>query len=98
MKRNKLMSKKTRNRTLEFLREAHSLLDYPIGNSDKAQLLVRLAIGEVEELLEQIPVPTEYGSGVLVVDAQRMTPARLETNSRNVRERRARAALPDGSY
>lgn len=40
------------NRALEFLREAHGLLSYPDScNAAKARLLVRLALGEVEELL-----------------------------------------------
>ena len=40
------------NRALEFLNEAYNLLGYP-GNGDRARLLVRLAAGEVSELLEQ---------------------------------------------
>jgi len=81
------------NRTLEFLREAHSLLDYPICNSDRAQLLVRLAIGEVEELLDRLALyeTSDYaleqrsGGPVLVVDAQWMTPAQLVTRPRAAR-------------
>ena len=74
------------NRALEFLNEAYSLLGYPnAGNAEKARLLVRLAIGEVEELADHAAQHGD-GRGVLIVEAQRMTPARLTA--------RPRAALP----
>ena len=74
------------NRALEFLAEAYNLLGY-FGNDGQARLLVRLAIGEVQELLEQLAA-TGDGSGALVVDAQQMTPAKLTA--------RHSAALPGG--
>lgn len=81
------------NRALEFLNEAYSLLGYPnAGNTEKARLLVRLAIGEVEELADH---GDGDGRGVLIVEAQRMTPARLTESPRlaTALEWR-RAALP----
>jgi len=76
------------NRAIEFLSEAYSLLGY-FGNGDKARLLVRLAMGEVEELQDRLAAlegarptsptsPTSpAGRGVLIVEAQPMTPALL---------------------
>jgi len=88
------------NRAFEFLNEAYSLLSYP-GNSDKARLLVRLAAGEVQELLDRLAEleatrpasPTSpAGRGVLIVDAQRATPALLAEQARG--HRRALPANP----
>lgn len=79
------------NRALEFLNEAYSLLGYPgAGNTEKARLLVRLAIAEVEELADHAHGD---GRGVLIVDA--MTPALLAESPRltTALEWR-RAALP----
>ena len=73
------------NRALEFLNEAYGLLGY-FGNDDRARLLIRLAMGEVEELLDRHADGDGDGRGVLIVEAQRMTPARLTA--------RPRAALP----
>ncbi len=82
------------NRAIEFLNEAYGLLGY-FGNGDKARLLVRLAMGEVEELQDRLAAlegarptsPTSpAGRGVLIVDAQPMTPALLSGQRR--------AALP----
>lgn len=82
------------NRALEFLNEAYGLLGYPdSGNAGKARLLVRLAIGEVEELANHAARPATAtalpqphgdgdGRGVLIVDAQRMTPAFLAARPR----------------
>lgn len=88
------------NRAFEFLNEAYSLLSYP-GNGDKARLLVRLAAGEVQELLDRLaeleatrpasPTPPD-GRGVLIVDAQRATPALLAEQARG--QRRALPANP----
>lgn len=83
------------NRAIELLNEAYGLLGY-FGNNDRARLLVRLAIGEVAELLDRLAAlegratatANDDGRGVLIVDAQRMTPAFLT-------ERR-RTALPGG--
>ena len=86
------------NRALEFLNEASRLLVW-WGNSEQGRMLVNLAIGEVRELLDRVaeleaqhatptalPKPNGDGRGVLVVEAQPMTPARLAA--------RPRAALP----
>lgn len=80
------------NRALEFLNEAYGLLGY-FGNDDRARLLVRLAVGEVEELLDRLATlegrhatPNGDGRGVLIVEAQPMTPALLAA--------RQSAALP----
>ncbi len=90
------------NRAIEFLNEAYGLLGY-YGNDDQARLLVRLAVGEVQELLDRMAlyeatnyaleqrqqtrsVTTPNDGGVLVVEAQPLTPARLAE--------RPRAALP----
>lgn len=76
------------NRALEFLNEAYGLLGY-FGNDDRARLLIRLAMGEVEELLDRHADGDGDGRGVLIVEAQRMTPARLAA--------RPRAAFPGNS-
>lgn len=81
------------NRAIELLNEAYGLLGY-FGNDDRARLLVRLAIGEVAELLDRLAAlegratatANGDGRGVLIVDAQRMTPAFLA--------KRRRTALP----
>ena len=90
------------NRALEYLNEAYGLLGYP-GNDDQARLLVRMAVGEVVELLDRL-APYEatdnqleqrqkvQPGGVLVVEAQRMTPARL------VQGTRPRAALAGNNH
>lgn len=81
------------NRAIEFLDEAYSLLGY-FGNDDRARLLVRLAAGEVVELLDRLAEleaarltsPTSPDRhGVLVMNAQPLTPARIVEG---------RAALP----
>lgn len=92
------------NRAIEFLNEAHSLLHY-WQNIDEARLLVRLAIKEVQELLERLALSeaTNYEltrciearsattpGAVLVADVQLMTPARLTTQRR--------AALPGNNH
>ena len=69
------------NRAIEFLNEAYSLLGY-FGNDDRARLLVRLAVGEVQELLDLLE--RQLGCGVLIADAQPMTPARLTETPRTV--------------
>ena len=43
------------NRALEFLIEAHGLMQY-WSNHEQARLLVRMAVREVEELHERIAV------------------------------------------
>lgn len=48
-----------KNRALEFLNEAYGLILYP-SNRNQAQCLVRLAIAEVEELLETIEAYAAY--------------------------------------
>lgn len=71
------------NRAIEFLNEAHGLLEY--GHIDQAQLLVRLAMTEVQELLAWIAALEAQrgdGRGVLIVSAQRMTPAKLTESRR----------------
>ncbi len=87
------------NRAFEFLQKAYSLLAY-WGNHEKARLLVRLALGEVEELQDRLAAfegarltsPTSpAGRGVLVVDAQRATLAAVTPAA--LVERPQRAAL-----
>jgi len=90
------------NRALEFLNEAYGLLAY-WGNHEKARLLVRLALGEVEELQDRLAAfegarpasltsPTSpAGRGVLIVDAQRATLAAATPAA--LVERPQRAAL-----
>lgn len=74
------------NRAMEFLNEAYSLLGY-FGNDDRARLLVRLAAGEVQELLDSIATLTTArqaqpdGRGVLIVEA-RAIPALLQERPR----------------
>lgn len=94
-----------RNRALEFLIEAERLLTW-WGNSEKGQMLVRLAIGEVQELEARIaelegrrPDVAQARPGVLIVDAQPMTPARLtESQSTATALEWRRAALPGNSH
>jgi hypothetical protein len=98
------------NRAFEFLSEAYSLLAY-WGNHEKARLLVRLALGEVEELQDRLALcnATDYEltrriearsvttpGGVLVGNAQPLTPARLTESPRlaTALEWGRRAALP----
>ena len=80
------------NRAMEYLNEAYGLLGYP-GNDDQARLLVRLAVGEVAELLDRLALydATDYQleqrqkarrGAVLVAEAQAMTPALLLTRPR----------------
>lgn len=99
------------NRAYEFLSEAYNLLAY-WGNHEKARLLVRLALGEVEELQDRLAAfegarltsptsPTSQdGRGVLVVDAQPMTPARLTEGQSTAAalEWQRRAALPGNNH
>lgn len=89
------------NRALEFLYAAE--ISFPILHDRwgwKAKHFVELAITEVQELVDRLaelegqhatptalPQPEGDGRGVLVVEAQPMTPAFLTANSR--------AALPD---
>lgn len=85
-----------KNRALEFLNEAYGLLEW-WGNSEKARLLVRLALGEVEELQDKLALcnATDYELAqriaargvttpgtVLVGNTQPMTPALLSESTR----------------
>lgn len=90
------------NRALEFLNEAHGLIEY-YSNRQTAQTLVRLAVDEVVELLQEnyqlrqrlaalegqhaTPTALPHSGPVLIAEAQPMTPARLVAA-------RPRAALP----
>jgi hypothetical protein len=85
-----------RNRALEFLNEAHGMVDW-YQHRLTTKTMIRLAITEVQELLDRIaelearPTATAItatGGPVLIVDAQPMTPARLTDRQRE------RAALP----
>ena len=87
------------NRALEFIGEAYCLLRYS-GNNELARQFIRLAVQEVNELLDQIAlyesadaeperrIKTRQTGGVLVEDALTMVPARL------VAPQRRCAALP----
>lgn len=81
------------NRAVEFLTEAYGLMEY-YGNQHTARALVRLAIEEVRELLEQLEqyeAPASYQ--VLVEVAPPMRQAQLTAT------RRPLAALPNnGDY
>jgi len=98
------------NRALEFLREADRIMaNLSYTNKNTAQTLIRLAMGEVGELLDRIAAletqhvsPPHSNDGPAVLIAEAMTPARLEESSRALRalewlDRRARAALPEGN-
>ena len=98
------------NRAMEYLNEAYGLLGYP-GNDDQARLLVRLAVGEVAELLDRLALydATDYQleqrqkvrrGAVLVAEAQRMTPARLTESQRTATalEWRRPSALPGNNH
>ncbi len=87
-----------RNRALEFLIQAHGLLEYPF-NEAQARIYVRIAMDEVRELLDRLAlyemtdgelqrrIETRPAGGVLVEDTRVVLPARL------VEQQRPRAAL-----
>ena len=72
------------NRAIDLLSNAYTLLGYPF-NEAEARIYVSLAVDEVKELLDRLaelegrPTATAKpnGGGVIVAEAQPMTPARL---------------------
>lgn len=92
------------NRALEFLREADRIMaNLSYTNKDTAQTLIRLAMGEVGELLDRIAAletqhvsPPHSNDGPAVLIAEAMTRARLTESSRTrqMLEWRQRKALP----
>jgi hypothetical protein len=90
------------NRAMEFLQEAERIMtSLNYTRKDAIFTLVQLARGEVQELLDQLaaletqttPTPTHSG-GVLIVEAQPMTPARLSESPRPALGVQQRKALP----
>jgi len=68
------------NRALEFLSEAYTLMQYP-HNLDQARCLVRLAVGEVQELLGQVALYDMTDRALAVRIEARVRPALLVENS-----------------
>jgi hypothetical protein len=77
------------NRAIEMLTEAYGLIPY-YGNRDTVQMLVRLAIGEVQELLDRLARYESPAYGVIVEGTPPMRPARLTETKQPF------AALPVG--
>lgn len=92
------------NRALEFLREADRIMaNLSYTNKNTAQTLIRLAMGEVGELLDRIAAletqhvsPPHSNDGPAVLIAEAMTRARLTESSRpgEMLDWRQRKALP----
>lgn len=90
-----------RNRAVEFLNEAHGLMEY-YTNQQAARQLVRLAIDEVQELLDRLALyevsdyELERKLRGRIVDAQGMMPAQLSESRRTAipLQWRHHAALP----
>jgi len=78
------------NRAVEFLGEAYGLMEY-YSNYSTARTLVRLAIGEVQELLDRLARYESPAYGVIVEGTPPMRPARLTAT------RQPLTALPKGT-
>ena len=78
------------NRAVEFLGEAYGLMEY-YSNYQTARMMVRLAIGEVQELLDRLAQYEAPSYSVLVEGVPPMRPARL------VASQRPCAALPNAT-